>query len=216
VVDNDLKARRQERRERIYSVVREAMLRSEVLASRYKFKVLSLDTHGRQFLIMIDLMDSSAVAPDRFASIEQLIIGHAAQQHGIYVKSVYWRSTDSLLLAAAPTPELAPNAKAATAPVGHPVLVVEQSKTAVHVPAPAASVPKPASRPAFDPIDQDEVMAFKKAIGAITTAPASKAPGQVHTSGSRHVMTGFEDTQILEMTEDAGSPLSRTQFGELL
>ncbi len=205
VVDTDLKARRQERRERLYSVVREAMLRSEVLASRYKFKVLSLDTHGRQFLIMVDLMDASAVAPDRFASIEQLIIGNAAQQHGIYVKSVYWRATESLLLA--------PSAKAVpAAPVATPM----PATPAVVTPAPVPVAPVVARKPAFDPIEQAEVLAFKKAIGAIPSTPAAKTPGQVHTSGSRHVLTGFEDTQILDTSDDQVSPLSRTQFGELL
>jgi len=212
VVDTDLKARRQERRERLYSVVREAMLRSEVLASRYKFKVLSLDTHGRQFLIMVDLMDASAVSPDRFASIEQLIIGNAAQQHGIYVKSVYWRATESLTLAPpakspAPAPTPAHVVTAAAIPVVAPPVVVLK---------PVLPPPVVARKPSFDPIDQAEVLAFKKAIGAIPSTPATKTPGQVHTSGSRHVLTGFEDTQILDTTDDAASPLSRTQFGELL
>ncbi len=207
VVDTDLKARRQERRERLYSVVREAMLRSEVLASRYKFKVLSLDTHGRQFLIMVDLMDASAVAPDRFASIEQLIIGNAAQQHGIYVKSVYWRATEALVLA--PPAKAAAPAPAVATPAAIPT-------PAVVAPAPLPAAPVVARKPTFDPIDQAEVLAFKKAIGAIPSTPAAKTQGQVHTSGSRHVLTGFEDTQILDTSDDQASPLSRTQFGELL
>lgn len=210
VVNTDLKARRQERRERLYSVVREAMLRSEVLASRYKFKVLSLDTHGRQFLIMIDLMDASAVAPDQFASIEQLIVGNAAQQHGIYVKSVYWRATESLALtslarasALTPAPMVAAAAASTASP---PALEVK----------PVLAPPVVARKPTFDPIDQAEVLAFKKAIGAIPATAATKTPGLVHTSGSRHVLTGFEDTQILDTSDDPASPLSRTQFGELL
>src|SRR5450830_1275176 len=92
LTDTDLKSRRQERRERLYSVVREAMLRSEVLASRYKFKVLSLDTHGRQFLVMIDLLDATALPPQRFLAVEQLIVSHSTQQHGLFVKAVYWRA----------------------------------------------------------------------------------------------------------------------------
>jgi len=211
VVDTDLKARRQERRERLYTVVREAMLRSEVLASRYKFKVLSLDTHGRQFLIMVDLLDASAVSPDRFASIEQLIMGNAAQQHGIYVKSVYWRAMESLTLAAlAKSPVAAPAPAPAVAPVA--AMPTVASPAVVVKPVSAHVV---ARNPAFDPIDQAEVLAFKKAIGAIPSTPAAKTPGQVHTSGSRHVLTGFEDTQILDTSDDAASPLSRTQFGEL-
>ena len=101
--DVDFKAQRQTRRENLYAVVREAMIRSEVLASRYKFKVLSLDTHGRQFLVMVDLMDATALPAHRFLAVEQLIVSHAAQQHGLFVKSVYWRSNEAL-----PEPHHAP------------------------------------------------------------------------------------------------------------
>lgn len=222
VADTDLKARRQERRERLYSVVREAMLRSEVLASRYKFKVLSLDTHGRQFLIMVDLLDASAVSPSRFASIEQLIITHAAHHYGIYVKSVYWRSTESLTASAHAAPVSAavskPGPVATVAiepapPVAPTPLTAKPEATLI---APAPEVPKPVKKPGFDPIDQAEVLAFKKAIGAIPSTPVDKNSDQVHASGPRHVMTGFEDTMILDTTDEGGSPLSRTQFGELL
>jgi hypothetical protein len=81
---------------------------------------------------------------------------------------------------------------------------------------PVPPVTRPVPKSAFDPIDQAEVLAFKKAIGAIPSTPAAKKSGQVHTSGPRHVMTGFEDTQILDTPDEGVSPLSRTQFGELL
>lgn len=201
--DADLKAQRQERRERLYAVVREAMLRSEVLASRYKFKVLSLDTHGRQFLVMVDLLDARAVSPDRFAVIEQLIISHAAQQHGMYVKAVYWRVSDVPAIATPPSP------------VSH--VPVPAVRAVAPVSAPPQPIPTPVHTPVFDPIDQAEVLAFRKAIGAIPSAATAGATGQVKTSGPRHpsVITGYEDTQLLEQPDDAASPLSRTQFGEL-
>lgn len=205
--DAGLKTQRQERRERLYAVVREAMLRSEVLASRYKFKVLSLDTHGRQFLVMVDLLDTRAVPPERFSAIEQLIISHAAQQHGMYVKSVYWRVNE--VPAAAPPPP-APHVAApvarATAPVPPP-------------PAPrqAMQPSAPVHTPAFDPIDQAEVLAFKKAIGAIPSAKTDAIADALRTSGPRRPApkSGYEDTQLLEPTDDHASPLSRTQFGDL-
>jgi hypothetical protein len=201
--DADLKAQRQERRERLYAVVREAMLRSEVLASRYKFKVLSLDTHGRQFLVMVDLLDARAVTPDRFTVIEQLIISHAAQQHGMYVKAVYWRVNDVPAVATPPAP--APHVPA---PVARAVAPVS---------APPPPIPTPIHTPVFDPIDQAEVQAFKKAIGAIPSAASEGTAGQARSSAPPHasVMTGYEDTQLLEQPDDAASPLSRTQFGEL-
>ena len=196
--DARLKTQRQERRDRLYAVVREAMLRSEVLASRYKFKVLSLDTHGREFLVMVDLLDARAVSPGRFSVIEQLIISHADQQHGMSVKSVYWRVNEALV-AAPPAP----------------MPVVQAA-----VPVAASPLPRPGSAPVhvpvFEPIDQTEVFAFKKALG---TTPSTDAEtlGQVRTSGPRHhsVMTGYEDTQLLDQPDEAASPLSRTQFGEL-
>ena len=201
--DTDLKSQRQERRERLYAVVREAMLRSEVLASRYKFKVLSLDTHGRQFLVMVDLLDARAVPPERFSAIEQLIISHAAQQHGMYVKSVYWRVNE--LASAAPstaTPHVSAQAERAATPVP---------------PAPRTPAPGSAHAPVFDPIDQAEVLAFKKAIGALPSAKNEAIAGQLRTSGPHRpsVKTGYEDTQLLDPAEDAASPLSRTQFGDL-
>ena len=200
--DGNLKAQRQERRERLYAVVREAMLRSEVLASRYKFKVLSLDTHGRQFLVMVDLLDARAVSPERFAVIEQLIISHAAQQHGMYVKATYWRVNELPTAANLPEPGL------------HVPVSGVRSAAPVSTPPP---LPTPIHTPVFDPIDQAEVLAFKKAIGAIPNAAGQGTSGQVRTSGPRHssVMTGYEDTQLLEHPDDAASPLSRTQFGEL-
>ena len=203
IPDTDLKTQRQERRERLYAVVREAMLRSEVLASRYKFKVLSLDTHGRQFLVMVDLLDARAVSPERFSVIEQLIISHAAQQHGMYVKSVYWR-VNELATAAPPSP-----APRALAPHERPATPVPPT---LHL-APQNS----AHAPVFDPIDQAEVLAFKKAINALPSAKTDTIAGQLRTSGPHRpsVRTGYEDTQLLEPTEDQASPLSRTQFGDL-
>lgn len=201
--DVDLKVQRQERRERLYAVVREAMLRSGVLASRYKFKVLSLDTHGRQFLVMVDLLDARAVSPDQFTMIEQLIISHAAQQHGMYVKAVYWRVIDVPAVAPphVPTPHVPAPVVRATAPAS----------------APPPPIPTPIHTPVFDPIDQAEVLAFKKAIGTIPSVAAEGTVGRTRTTGPRDTgaMTGYEDTQLLEQPDDVASPLSRTQFGEL-
>lgn len=203
----DFKVQRQSRRENLYSVVREAMIRSEVLASRYKFKVLSLDTHGRQFLVMVDLMDANALPASRFLAVEQLIVSHAAQQHGLFVKSVYWRSNEAL-----PEAQHAPTASA------RPEV---REVPPVAVPLPAAAPVAPISAPlrpkkAYEPIDQDEVLAFKKAIGALPGDSVKAQPGQVRSSVARkpgYVM-GYEDTQLLDQ-DDVGAPLSRTQFGEL-
>jgi hypothetical protein len=155
------------------------MLRAEVLAASYKFKVLSLDTHGRQFLIMIDLLDPSALQSHRFTELENLIIGAAALQHDLSVKSVYWRWPS-------PASTIAP-----------PVNSV--SRVGTH-----------------RPIEQDEVLAFKKAMAPTQDKPSPRVTGMLVTSGSRYPEPdrGFEDTLILE-SETTTSPLSNTQFGDL-
>ncbi len=87
-------SRKQERsahREQLYAVVRECMLRAGVLSSGYKFKVLSLDGHGRSFLVMMDLL-AGAQPPADPAAVEDAIAQAARQRHEIEVEGVYWRS----------------------------------------------------------------------------------------------------------------------------
>jgi len=214
----DLKQQRQDRRDHLYSVVRDVMLRSEVLASHYKFKVLSLDTQGRQFLVMMDLLGEQSLRPEQLAGIETLISNTAAQRYALQVKSVYWRQP---VLA-----EVSPPVASTTpmTPVAASGMVAAAPATR---PAAAATVPQDMLAPTprgrggaksqgFDPISDDEVLAFKNAI-ATKPAPAAQASsGQALVSGLRNAaaMTGFEDTQLLEPEEPA-SPLSRTQFGDL-
>ena len=85
------KTERIERREQLYGVVRDAMTRAGILSSGFKFKVLSLDPRGRQYLIMMDLTDQSAGDADRLAEIEALIAQLAKTRHDIVVTAVYWR-----------------------------------------------------------------------------------------------------------------------------
>lgn len=46
---------RSARREQLYVIVREAMVRVGILSAGYKFKVLSLDNVGQRFVVMVDL-----------------------------------------------------------------------------------------------------------------------------------------------------------------
>lgn len=206
--NSGLKMQRQERRDCLYAVVREAMLRSEVLASRYKFKVLSLDSHGREFLVMVDLLDAKAVSPRQFPAIEQLIISHALQQHEMCVKSVYWRINEM--------PADRPVVPEAHASEPHVPASVAPAAAPVALPASPPPPSRPVHAPVFEPIDQAEVLAFKKAIATAPSVPADVA-GQTQTSGPRHssVATGYEDTQLLAQPDEPTSPLSRTQFGDL-
>lgn len=198
----DLKHQRHERREHLYDVVRSVMLRSEVLASHYKFKVLSLDARGRQFLVMIDLLGEDVLSPERWLPVEQLMAMTAAQRHDLQVKAVYWR----------PVSTQAEQAPASAAVISSP-LVAEPLAAKVA----SAGIATADARHGFDPIDNDEVMAFKRAISDATPADLAAAQaGRMVTSGPRKPapQPGYEDTQLLE-PDDTASPLSRTQFGGL-
>lgn len=187
--------RKQERhamRELLYTVVRESMNKMGVLSSSYKFKVLSLDSRGRQYLVMMDVQRLQTGEVGRMSEIETLIAQTAKARHDILVTAVYWRVSEQMV---------------AQAPV-----------TAAQPQAPAAAA---TARSPFEPIQQDEVDAFKKALaGAPRHAPKS---GELVQSGPlvSSAPTGFAETQIddhgfapTEIDERA-APLSATQYGDL-
>ena len=88
------KSDRAARRELLYAVVREAMVRAGVLSASYKFKVLSLDAEGRQFLIMVDLARGAGGDAANLAEIEALIAQSAKARHDMRVTAVYWRVSE--------------------------------------------------------------------------------------------------------------------------
>ena len=181
------KTERLERREQLYTVVRDAMAKAGVLSASYKFKVLSLDSRGRQFLIMMDLARKYSGATERLAEIEGLIAQNARARHDILVTAVYWRVNEHV-----------------TAGLSH-----------VSSPAPIAAVAAavPASKPRFEPLQEDEVAAFKQALAAVPSNIPLSAPGEVVKSGRRNpAPPHFADTEI----DDRASPLSGTQYGDLV
>ena len=203
------RAVRHARREQLYVAVREAMTRSGVLSATYQFKVLSLDQPGNEFLVMVDLsMDFNGIT-GQLGAMEALIVQHAKARFGITVPTVYWRMDASIPSAAV---RQAPVRPAARPPAANPA-----------APSGAAATPAPAERPAShaanprDPIEADEVAAFRQALlAASARAPATVASVGVKPARNAHsytLLTGFEDT---EQTESAASPgLSKTQYGDL-
>ncbi len=185
------KGERLERREMLYAVVREAMIKAGVLSSSYKFKVLSLDSRGRQYLIMMDLAKQHAGETGRLAEIEGLIAQYARHRHDIAVTAVYWRINEhvSAGLSRSPMPS-----SAAVPPV-------------VNAP------PTAKSKPAYEPLHPDEVAAFKQALSSVPVVSALSAPGEIVHSGRRNPapQPEFSDTEL----DDRPSPLSGTQYGDL-
>ena len=201
---DERRTRRHARREQLYVAVREAMTRSGVLAASYRFKVLSLDQLGNEFLVMVDLSMDFEDITSQLAAMEALIVQNARARFAITVPTVYWRMDT----AHAPAP-------------GKPLPAKELEKPPVQVllgDVPAA-LPASPVRAAIrhDPLEADEVAAFRRAL----LDASAKAPVNVFETAAKlrrgissyTLLTGFEDT---ELPESADSPaLSRTQYGEL-
>lgn len=206
------KTERLERRELVYGVVRDSMTRAGVLAASFKFKVLSLDVSGHQYLIMVDLANQAAGDTARLAEIEAMVAQAAKMRHGILVTAVYWRVNEHV------TAGLSPVQSVATAESAH-ASFRELEKSAIEPQVPAMSKAQPISDrhiPKYEPLQADEVAAFKRALAsALPTTPLS-APGQITKSGPRNPTPcpDFEDTQIVS-PEERNSPLSVTQYGDL-
>jgi hypothetical protein len=175
------KNERLERRELLYAVVRESMTAAGVLSSTYKFKVLSLDSNTSQYLIMMDLPREHLADPGHFAEIEGAIARSAKDRYDILVTAVYWRVNDLVTAGSG-------------AAHGVQRAAQVQSVEIAQEPVPIAPV---ASVGPFAPIQDEEVLAFKKAVASGASA-ASVIPRvePVH-SGRRkpEPIPDFSDTE---------------------
>lgn len=202
--DADRKTARLERRQLLYGVVRDSMISAGVLAASYKFKVLSLDAAGRHYLVMMDLTDKVASDTALLGKIEALMVQSAKMRHDILVTAVYWRVSDHLL---------------ASSPSGQPVHMPQLGRQASElksVSRPEGPAVSHQQIPRFQPLQQDEVAAFKRALASASAPMPLSESGKIVTSGRRNpaLPDEFEDTQMVDQDERA-SPLGVTQYGEL-
>lgn len=191
------KNERMERRELLYGVVRECMTATGVLSSTYKFKVLSLDSSGRKYLIMVDMPHEYLSDVARFTQTEGTIARSAKDRYDILVTAVYWRVNE--LVSAAGQGLHVPAAESAHVPQAH-------NNRSANVPVRAAAP--------YAELQAEEVMAFKRAVAAAASgaAPRSETRQSVraHTAQIEQV-PDFSDTEPFE----AATPLGPTQFGGL-
>lgn len=196
-VSSQRRNERLERRELLYTVVRESMTAAGVLSSTYKFKVLSLDSSGRQYLIMMDMPHEHLADPGHFAEIEGTIARSAKERYDILVTAVYWRINDLVT---------------AGSGVAHGVSRASHAGPVQPVPEPAPKahvvVPSP-----YAPIQDEEVLAFKKAVAAAASGASVAPRGTLVHSGRRKAepVPDFSDTEPF----DPSSPLGTSQFGGL-
>ncbi len=207
------RAQRVTRREQMFQLVRESMVRSGVLTSGYKFKVLSLDQQGTGFLVMMDLAAEFAGETERLSEIEALIAQTAKHRYNIAVQAVYWRFSEHVVLGR-PTARAADVLQHAQAPEVPTATVVKSKAIDISAPvlASAAAVQSTAATKShYEPLLEDEVLAFKRALDSgeptvFKKAAAAKASGLL--------LTGFEETELAD--ENEGMPaLSATQYGDL-
>jgi hypothetical protein len=217
------KGERMAQRELLYGVVRDAMMHAGVLSSSYKFKVLSLDSRGRQFMVMVDLAADQVGNTLQLAEIEALIAQSAKSRHNILVTAVYWRRNEHVAIG--DPKRMGPQAKPSQP------ATLDSGPAPLETPAgsSASATHSSAARPVFEPILPAEVEAFKRALsdGPAAAAAATLGNGPLRAQGAsarafdgsgKHgpqnytLLTGFEDT---ELPDGRVAALSGSQYGDL-
>ena len=177
-------------RELLYGVVRDVMIRAGVLVASYRFKVLSLDAQGRQYLIMMDLLKVDVGDMKRLGEIESMIVQVAKVRHDILVTGVYWRN------------ELQKTN----------IKTSHKQNSEVKAPAPVPRESRASST--FKELQRSEIDPLKQRITRVISEKSSA--NSVISSRKNHSTSSpeFEDTRIIDPNE-YGSQLSATQYGDL-
>lgn len=196
------RGRRILRRDQLFSIVRESLIRAGVLSTSYEFKVLTLDANGDNFLVLIDLALPAQSMPDEYLlEIERWIQQSAKTRHTLGIRSVYWRRK-----AAPEQVGVALRASVATQTRRESVLMAPGMVTPpLRSPAPeSTAIPRPAfSRPhgPAQQVGEDEVKAFRQALQSAAT-PAYRTPAEARMELPPEALSDFQ-------------VLSETQHGKL-
>lgn len=209
------KTERMARRELLYSVVRESMARAGVLSASYRFKVLSLDAAGRQFLVMVDLASSERAGSELLCDIEAVIAQRAKSRHDLVVSGVYWRRSDQVGAAERPAAGRQQARGAAAAQPSQPAELLSDSPPSLPPPP-----QQPASAGSFDPIQEDELAALRAALAnglgaAAQPTPTPARPAAASQAGAEPGASGFQDTVVRRDGDARSRTLSSTQAGDL-
>lgn len=198
------RGRRILRREQLFAVVRESLIRAGVLSTSYEFKVLTLDANGDSFLVLVDLALPAQAMPDEYLlEIERWIQQSGQTRHEMDVRSVYWRRKAvhdqvGMALKAAVAAQTRREAVPMT-----PGLVPEP-RAVRPAPSPTA-IPRPVITPSNAPaqvVGADEVEAFRLALQSVA-APPYRSPAEAQVQ-----------LPVPESHSDFGA-LSETQYGKL-
>ncbi len=177
-----LEQRRSERnakRELLFQVVRESMVRVGVLSSAFKFKVLSLDQRGRSFLVMIELSAEFSGEVEKLAEIESMIAHTAKHRYEIVVQAVYWRYFNAAVQNAGTVSAPAPLLGAMHAPVSRPAPLFGMEGSG----SGTSSRPMPLSMPTPMPVPTSYATAMQLPVIGATSSQLSST----HKAAAGHV-----------------------------
>jgi hypothetical protein len=191
---NSRRNERLERRELLYGVVRECMTASGVLSSTYKFKVLSLDSSGRKYMIMVDMPREYLESPSDFVDTEGAIARSAKERYDILVTAVYWRVNEMV------------SANVASGRAG----VVTKPQPLTTPDTSANTKPAAVAQP-YAELQAEEVLAFKRAVAAAASGAVTAQRSETRRVARRNsaAVQDFSNTEPFE----APPPLSTSQFG---
>lgn len=195
------RGRRILRRDQLFTVVRESLIRGGVLSTSYEFKVITLDANGDSFLVLVDLSLPAQSMPDEYLlEIERWIQESAKTRHEMGVRSVYWRRK------AAPDQVGVALKASVTAQTRRETVVMAPGKLPVmsrSVPG-STAIPRPAVRPAGEPaqmVCDEELRAFRQALQSLP-APAYRTPAEAQMEMPPEALSDF-------------GALSETQHGKI-
>ncbi len=124
---DERRSARTARRDQLYAVVRENMIRAGVLSSSYKFKVLTLDHEGTSHLVLIDIQATALDSvPEGTPGLEVQLQQLAQERLHLEVRAVYWRLLGATHVQKAPTRSVQAASETDHDPVEHDELAALQ------------------------------------------------------------------------------------------
>lgn len=214
-----MRLQRHARREKLIALVRENMIRSGVLSASYKFKVLTLEPTGQQFIVMFDIQPGQSMASDpaSLAMLESSLQSLAKERLGVEVRHAYWRHVAPVASAGLNPSATAPapvarafDATTAPAAVKNPTV----TQPAVQQPATASPTAPRRSGPSIDDVSDEEMKALRAALASAQAQAPGKAPARGLPDGWHE--RDFEPTASMDETPQTDfSALSETQYGQL-
>jgi hypothetical protein len=125
-------------------------------ATLHKFKVLSLDRRGDQFMVRMDLSQELGGQTDRLVDMDVLVAQNAKSRHNIRVTSVYWRMSE-MVSVGRPQPSQSRGKRAAAAAAG----------PALTPCSPALKTPRCRTRPCWYCADSYEIHSCQGVVSGL-------------------------------------------------